>query len=204
MKLNQSPSVVAPSAAKQRFAERKASMGTAVSPKDIGQIGSVADRGQLSSFGTIMPDTITAVLDNSGGASAKSYLIFDPEGIVKAVISGTYSAPTWGSGISDAVLRKFFATSPVVFKGFNYRVTTGTQAQYSQSIKYHKVQIDGASQQYPLNVAQYIRNTQQSQTVQTIEAKFSIDQLSALSVTVEASTAVALDFYIHDLMNVVV
>jgi len=201
MKRSATPQVLAPQDAHKRYAQKQdASLGVQVNSRKINQVGSVAERGQLSSFGSIFPETITASYNNST-ASPVTVLFFDPEGLVDDVLSGTFVYPTWGSGVSNSVLKKFFATSPAVMAGFNYRITTGTQAQFSKTVKYHKVQIDGASQTYPVNIAQNIRNTQQSQTTQTMDAKFAIDQLSALSVEVMPNTAIAIDFFFEEIMN---
>ena len=184
---------------KNGFAQ--ASLGIQQSTREVGRVGSVANRGQLTGMSNLFPDSITASYDNSGSATDVSLILFDPNAIVAGVLGGTYVDPSWGSGLSNALTKTFFASNPATFKGFNYRVTTGTSAQYDKALKYHKVAIDGSVQTKPVNIGQFIRNTQQNTVVQTIDAGFPVDQLSALTLVVGAGAAIAIDFYFGEILN---
>ena len=185
------------------YMQKAASVGSQINMQSINRVGAVANRGQIGSGSDIFPETITATYTNST-TTPVTLLLFDPAGLVAAVagLSGTVS-PTWGSGISNAVNNKWFENRPVVFSGFNYRVTTGSAAQYDNQIFYRKAGIDGSSFSKPLNIGQYQRNTQQNTTIQTVEAQFVIDQFAALTLVVGANTTIALDFYFKEVLQTV-
>lgn len=194
------PQVIAGKGAQDRY-NVAASTGTLKNTRGIGRVGSVANRGQLESMSSLMPDTITATYDNTGSSTDVTLMIFDPNAIVAGVLGGSYVSPSWGSGLSNSLVKTYFSSNPATFKGFNYRVTTGTDAQFSNAVKYHKVAVDGSSVTRPANIGQFIRNTQQNTTVQTIDAGFAIDQLSALTIVVSGGAAIALDFYFGEILN---
>lgn len=190
-------------ASKKAYLAKSASVGSQINTQNINRVGAVADRGAIGGGSDIFPETITATFANSTDTPV-ILLLFDPAGLVAAVagLSGTVS-PTWGSGISNSVNNKWFENRPVVFSGFNYRVTTGSAAQYDKQIFYRKAGIDGSSFQKPLNIGQYQRNTQQNTTIQTVEAQFVIDQFAALTLEVGANTTIALDFYFKEVLQTV-
>lgn len=205
MKNRTLPAEVIPSSQDARARYQQVAVGKQVSLEDIATIGAVANRGQVGSFGDMTPETLTLTYANSTSTPV-NLLIFDPEGMVEALNSGTtYVKPSsWSSGLTNAVTNKFFANRPVLLKGFNYRVTTGTAAQFDNAVKYWKVSPDGGIFQKPLNIGQYQRNTQQNTLIQTVKAGIMIDQFSAVSVIVGANTTISWDLYIGEVLNSVI
>ncbi|QNR22952.1 hypothetical protein [Croceimicrobium hydrocarbonivorans] len=185
-------------------AYKQASIGRQVNNRPISNIGAVAQGGGLGFGSDIMPETITANYANET-ATPVTVMLFDPLGINAGILGGTYVDPTsWSGGLSNALIKEFFKHRPSSFKGFNYRVTTGSAAQFDQAVKWHKGQIDGSSVTRPLNIGQYQRNTQQNTLIQTIDTQFYIDQFSAMTFVVGANTTIAVDFVFGEVLNSVV
>jgi len=171
-----------------------------VDPSPITSIGSVG-LGNLSLQGrTTLPTVITATLDNSAGTSAVNYIIGDSLGLVVNAIAGTWVAPT-AMSVPVAAFKSYLQSRPVMFKGFNYRITTGTQAQFSQAVKFSQAGLDASIRSTPLFIGANLRNTSFQTTIQTIEQPFTLDQECALQVTVLAGTVVALDLLVLGLLN---
>lgn len=204
-KSNVLPAEVLPSRSAAARYEQQAVIGKQVNSESIATIGAVANRGQVGSLGDMMPETLTATYANTTSTPV-NLLVFDPEGLIDALNAGTtYVSPSsWSSGLTNSVVNKLFANRPVIMSGFNYRVTTGTAAQFDNAVKYNKGMVDGTTFGKPLNIGQYQRNTQQNTLIQTVKVRFQIDQFSGLSVVVGANTTIALDFYIGEVLNSVI
>lgn len=166
----------------------------------ISQIGGVGV-GRAALPQTRMPRSIGLVCDNSGGGAAVIFMLFDPYGSVAAALPGTYSTPTLSTGPSYTALNQAIAVQPVVFAGVNYRVTTGSAQQFSESMRYAHAEVDGGLQIEPLFPQLSIRNTQQNANVLTIEQEFLIDAQSAILLSVDAGSVAVLDFFMKTQYN---
>jgi hypothetical protein len=178
---------------------------TATNPGGISQVGGVGGSLAATPMSNGIPSTITFFLDNSASASAATYILFDAVGQVAATLGGTLEAPDQVNGglTTNTALKAALVGQPMVVKGFNYAVTTGSSAQFRQSMRYHLGRIDGSLATVPIFVSSAQRNTQQNANLLTIEQPFLISQFGAVTITVAANTAVNLDFFVGSVLNAV-
>lgn len=165
----------------------------------ISAVGAVAE-GQATPNSMPFPEYISFVLDNSAGTAGKNYILFDAIGAVANYLGVSYSAPDSGS-TGHAIVKASINSQPIIFKGYQYRVTTGTAAQFSARMEISKASIGGAYVSQRLYPEQGIRNTAQNDKVLTVNQEFTVDQLTALIINVQAGTAVSIGFWVGAQFN---
>ncbi len=134
----------------------------------ITNFGAVAQSGGQGPT-TGMPTSLTLVLDNSGGATAKLYKIGDPDNWVlpAAGITTAVNADR-SSGISGAAFGSVIGQAPMTVQAINYASTSGA-VQFSQLFKYVTADVDGSATLKPVNMAEYQRNTADDPNLLTLE-----------------------------------
>ena len=152
-------------------------------------------------MGSPFPEVITFALDNSAGGTAKNYKLFDPLALVAAQLAGTWNDADSTSAGSVAALKEAVKVRPLILKGFNYRITTGSASQFSNPFKYHRAGIDGSYMAKPIFVSQAIRNTQQNDKVLTIHQNLLMDADAALTIVVAPGTTVNIEFFVQTQFN---
>lgn len=171
------------------------------SDNQIGAVGSVTS-GQAVPTSTPFVDFFSVTLNNAAGTAAKNYVIFDAHSAARTAKGGSWNVPDSTTALSVTILNESTKNSPLVISGIGYRITTGTTAQYAQSLFFVKTAFDGSLAQKPLNVSKSIRNNQYQDNILHIQQVLPVDSMSGLFLTVMAGTTVVLDFWVGEQLNV--
>lgn len=155
-------------------------------------IGAVDFRSQLTPARRGVPNDITLVFDNSGGASAATYIFGDSNELIAAITGVTYAKPTIPSSSYAAVVASL-GKNPVVIKSLNYRITTGNSGQFSNKFQYADADFDGSLDLRPINIQSAQRNTQQNDKILTLAQEIPFDDTTGIILTVAAATVVQID-----------
>ncbi len=138
-----------------------------------------------------VPQPFSLVLDNSAGTSDKTYVIGDPNGIISAAHGITAVDPDTGT-IHPTVLKKTFASSPVVIGQINYQVTA-SESQFAKSFFEAFADIDGSVDKSPINMTAAKRNNQfNDKLLMTLNIHTALTQFRCMFITVAAGEKVTL------------
>lgn len=133
----------------------------------ITNFGAVAD-AQGQTMGVGMPNSLSLILDNSGGVAAKAYRIGDPNNwsVATAGFTGAVD-PDRSSGIAPAAFAQTTTQAPVSIVGINYSATSGA-VQFAEPFFWVQADVDGSALKKPVNIAEYQRNTQYNANLMTL------------------------------------
>ncbi|KAB2814566.1 hypothetical protein [Phaeocystidibacter luteus] len=172
-------------------------------PGEIPQLGGVGTSAVSTPMQNPFVSTLRFTLDNSATGATTAYMIGDPLGMVAAILGGAYTDPDGTSAPSYTAFQRSIELSPIITKGFNYTVSTGTSAQFSEDFKYGRADIGGGFSLNPIYPETAQRNTQQNDKLLTFNQPFKFDKSSGLLINVAANTTVVLTFFVGSELNVI-
>ena len=174
--------------------------GVVESNKPVQSIGAVDYRSGFSGGKDRLPGDITVTFDNVAGPGAKIFRFGDAYGLVAGATGATYVKPTIKNSNFDAVMAAM-AVNPRTYKSLNYRIITGTPAQFSEKFQFADADEDGSLQLIPINMGSAQRNTQQNDKILTLGVDFFMDGSNAILLTVPAGVLVEIDFSLRALVR---
>lgn len=141
----------------------------------------------------------------SGGTSgngSKRYLIGDALATVSGGLGLTYNTNVFKPSNADtnavtyAAFQEYLKMAPIWIMGINYRVTTGTSAQYNQSFRWRRIDIAGRDASKDIRFSQLQRNDQFQDTIQTAQflTPVPLTAIDAFDITVAEGVTIVLDF----------
>ena len=134
-------------------------------------------------------------LQMATGGTPASFVIFDQNGLIDAVLGGGFIKPTIGT-INPTVLRDVVNDNPIYIKGFNYFVSK--RSQFAEPFDFVIADIDGTYKKDAIITAAELRNSQFDKTLLTIEKKFFINPKSGFTIRLGANITVQLTFFVDE------
>lgn len=174
--------------------------GVVESNRPVQSIGAVDYRQGFSGGKDRLPGDITITFDNVAGPGTKVFVFGDSYGLVAGITGATYVKPTIKNSNYDAVVNAM-AVNARSYKSLNYRVITGTPAQFSEKFQYVDADEDGSVQFIPINMGSAQRNTQQNDKILTLGVDFFMDGSNAILLTVPAGVLVEIDLSLRALVR---
>lgn len=134
----------------------------------IPTFGNVAQAAGASSSVNRMPSAWTLTYNNTAGVTPVNLVIGDPNGIVAAASGLTLVQPTTVSGLTPAAFQASFVSGRQLIGGLNYSATSGP-TQFGSSLRYAWSDVNGRLVLDPIDVNEYVRNTQFNANLITLE-----------------------------------
>lgn len=174
--------------------------GVVKTERPVQSIGSVSTRQGLSVNKNRLPGAITVTFDNSASPTARTFVFGDGFGLVAGILGVTYVKPTVKNSSYDGIVNAM-AVNPREYNELNYRIITGTPAQFSEKIQYVDADEDGSISIKPINMGSAQRNTQLNDKILTLDQPMFMDGSNAMLLTVGAGVLVEIDLGMNALVR---
>jgi hypothetical protein len=158
----------------------------------VQSMGAVDQRGALAVTRNGLPNDITIRFDNSASGTDRQFVFGDASGLIAALLGVTFVKPSAPASNIDGVVNTI-ARNPVTIRSLNYRITTGTSAQFSNKLQFADADFDGSLQLIPVNIPAAQRNTQQNDKILTLAQDIPMDDTTGMILTVGAGVVVEWD-----------
>lgn len=148
--------------------------------------------GNLSGFkpARSLPSTLKFTYANSTGATT-NLMIFDPIGAVASASGLTVVAPT-PNALTNAIIKNYLASNPIIFAGFRMEVTSTTQ--FNQSAYFYATDYDGSLIKKPIQLETSVTGAKYDETIQYYKTPFAVNSLVGLVFSVLDGQTINLTF----------
>lgn len=137
-----------------------------------------------------VPDPITFTLDNSGGATVKTFMLGDPIGLIAAEFGLTVFAPT--SGTTDpAMFKEMNKTRTLIIGAISYEAENST-VQFGQKVTQYSADIDGLASKKGFNLNASKSNQTRNDKQMILNTNFLLNPLSGVTFDVMPAEVVTL------------
>lgn len=141
-----------------------------------------------------LPTQISFTLDNSGGGTAKKYLMFDPIGIISG-LTGQAATDQTTDVLTPAIVNKFVENNPLLFNQIKI-VATASEAQFDNKMMPYVGVIDGGLSIEPIVLNTALNNDQYNAKIQSYNVELYANVNRGIIYQVDAGEKVKVTFYI--------